>query len=116
MHKSFPFQINQYGHIQEADDDKHLRDMMEQILFTIPGERVNRPEFGCGVQLLVFGSIQAEMLSVKQSMIQIELQKYLGHLMQLQVVNITAHETQLDIFIRYLPFVGDQAKEVVFTR
>lgn len=116
MHKSFPFKINQYGHIQDADDDKHLRDMMEQILFTIPGERVNRPTFGCGVQLLVFGSIQPEMLSVKQSMIQTELQQYLGHLMQLQTVNITAQESRLNILIRYLPFAGNQAREAVFTR
>ena len=116
MHINFPFQINHYGHIQEADADKHLRDMMEQILFTIPGERVNRPDFGCGVQMLVFGSIMPEMLSVKQSMIQAEIQKYLGHLLQLKEVKITTEDSQLNILIRYAPFTDNQTKEAVFTR
>jgi len=116
MQKSFPFQINHYGHISEADADKHLRDMMEQILFTIQGERVNRPEFGCGVQMLVFGSIQPEMLTVKQSLIQMELQKYLGHLMQLREVKISTEESKLTILIRYTSFADNQLYEAVFTR
>ena len=116
MHKSFPFQINHYGHINEADDEKHLRDMMEQILFTIQGERVNRPDFGCGVQLLVFSAIQPEMLTVKQSLIQMELQKYLGHLMQLREVKISTQDSQLNILIRYTSFADNQLHEAVFTR
>ena len=115
-HKYFPFQINSYGHIETADDDAHIRQMMEQILFTIPGERVNRPHFGCGVQMMVFGSTQPELLAVKQSMIETELQQYLGHLVRLEAVQITQKESRVSVLIRYTVLNHNQSHEAVFTR
>ena len=49
MNLHFPFQPDQRGRSGEADNDAHLHDMIEQVLFTVPGERVNRPDFGCGL-------------------------------------------------------------------
>lgn len=94
----------------------HIREMMEQILFTVPGERVNRPEFGCGVQMMVFGSTQPEVLSVKQAGIQSELQKYLGHLIQLQEVNISTEESRVNILIRYISYVDEKYYEAEFSK
>ena len=54
MSLHFPFQPDHRGRSAEADDATHLRDMIEQVLFTVPGERVNRPDFGCGLLQLVF--------------------------------------------------------------
>jgi Bacteriophage baseplate protein W len=116
MHKSFPFRINNYGHIHESGNDAHIREMMEQILFTVPGERVNRPEFGCGVQMMVFGSTQPEVMSVKQTGIHSELQKYLGHLIQLQEVKISAEESRINILIRYISYADECYYEAEFSR
>jgi phage baseplate assembly protein W len=117
QHKRFPFQINRYGHVQESDDNDHLREMMEQILFTIPGERVNRPDFGCGIQMLVFGTTQSELIALKQSSVHAELQKYLGHLTRFDEVRITVSEdSRVDILIRYTPHTYQQQQEVTFTR
>lgn len=37
-----------------ATRSEHIRGQIEQVLFTLPGERVFRPEFGAGVKALVF--------------------------------------------------------------
>ena len=50
----FPFEPDARGRSRNADDAEHVRDMIEQVLFTVPGERVNRPDFGCGLLQLVF--------------------------------------------------------------
>ncbi len=101
MHKSFPFCINNYGHIHEADEHQHVREMMEQILFTLPGERVNRPEFGCGLQLMVFGETVPEVLFVKQANVHSELQKYLSHLVHIDEVKVSTEGSQVNVLVRY---------------
>jgi phage baseplate assembly protein W len=54
MHIDYPFHLNAQNRTAEANEDEYIRDLIEQVLFTIPGERVNRPEFGCGLMQLVF--------------------------------------------------------------
>jgi len=50
---AFPFQIGSLG-AEIAEHARHVRDQIEQVLFTSPGERVFRPEFGAGIRALVF--------------------------------------------------------------
>ena len=54
MNIDFPFHSDSRGRTATTDDDDHIRDMIEQFLFTNPGERVNRPDFGSGLLQLVF--------------------------------------------------------------
>jgi len=115
MNKSFPFRFDKYGHIQNADNNEHVREMMELILFTMPGERVNRPDFGCGVQLMVFGSTVGEVMSVKQANIQSELQRHLGHLINIQEVVISTEESRVNILIRYVLYADENQHQVIFS-
>lgn len=50
---AFPFRVGADG-VGTTDRTKHVREQIEQVLFTAPGERVFRPEFGAGVRNLVF--------------------------------------------------------------
>jgi phage baseplate assembly protein W len=54
MNIDFPLHFDSRGHTAKADDDNHIRDMIEQLIFTNPGERVNRPDFGSGLLQLIF--------------------------------------------------------------
>lgn len=116
MYKKFPFQFNLYGHISSTTYDLHIQEMLEQILFTSPGERVNRPDFGCGVELMVFGSTSPEILSVKQTQINSQIQKWLGHLIQVLEVKITTNENRVEILIRYMIYQNQQETTQVFSR
>ena len=49
MEIAYPFHVDGRGRSAPADANEHIRQMIEQVLFTAPGERVNRPEFGTGL-------------------------------------------------------------------
>ena len=53
-HLDHPWHIDATGRTAQTDDAGHLRDLIEQVLFTAPGERVMRPDFGSGLLGLVF--------------------------------------------------------------
>jgi len=53
-HLGFPFNIDKSGHVNATSGEEAIRGKIIQVLFTTPGERVNLPEFGCGLFNLVF--------------------------------------------------------------
>lgn len=53
MNIAYPFRFDGGGRTATADDDRHIRDLIEGVLFTNPGERVNRPDFGSGLGQLL---------------------------------------------------------------
>jgi len=61
---TFPFSVGAGG-AAVSDRRAHVREQIEQVLFTDPGERVFRPEFGAGIRAVIFepnGSVLAEIL------------------------------------------------------
>ena len=80
MNIDFPLHFDGRGRTAATDDADHIRDMIEQLLFTNPGERVNRPDFGSGLMQLVFAPNSRELASALQFTIQAEVQRYLGDL------------------------------------
>jgi phage baseplate assembly protein W len=66
---AFPIRPGPDGRLRLADPDEGIRNSIFLILSTAPGERVMRPEFGCGVHDLVFqpntaalrGAVQARV-------------------------------------------------------
>ena len=102
MNIAFPFQIDGSGRTATTDDDTHIRDMIEQLLFTRPGERVNRPNFGSGLQQLVFNPNSAELASALQFSLQAALQQWLGDLINVQSVEVTSQDSTLQVTIIYM--------------
>ena len=66
----FPFQIDNYGRVADPDYEVHVQQMIELVLFTSPGERVNRPEFGCGLLQLIFGPDSEALASATEYLVQ----------------------------------------------
>ena len=102
MHIDFPFHFDGRGRTAAIDDDGHIRDMIEQLLFTHPGERVNRPDFGSGLMQLVFAPNSPELAAALQFTLQAALQRYLGDVIELQGLDVAAADSRLDIEVRYL--------------
>ncbi len=97
----YPFHFDNRGRTAEATPDDHIRDMIEQILFTSPGERVNRPDFGCGVQRLVFAPNSDALAAATQFMVQGSLQEWMGDLIEIEEVDVQNEESSLIILVRY---------------
>ena len=88
MNIDFPYHIAVDGRTAATGTDDHIRDMIEQVLFTNPGERVNRPSFGCGLLQLIFSPNSPELATATQFLIQGSLQQWLGELIQLDSVDV----------------------------
>jgi Bacteriophage baseplate protein W len=101
MHVAFPFHADARGRTAPADDQAHIRDLMEQVLFTAPGERVNRPTFGSGLMQLVFDPNRQEVASATQMLVQSSLQQWLGELIEVEDATVEGGSEKLVVTIVY---------------
>jgi uncharacterized protein len=101
MNLAFPFNFDSTGHTAQTDLLTHISDMIEQILFTSPGERVNRPTFGSGTAQLVFAPNSDVLAGVQQQAIQAGLQQWLSDLIRVQSVTVSADDATLQITVVY---------------
>lgn len=101
MNIGYPFRIDGSGRTAAESEQDHIRDLIEQVLFTTPGERVNRPDFGSGLTQLVFGATNDEMMAATQVLIQASLQQWLSDLIEVEAVEVRSHEGILNITVRY---------------
>jgi uncharacterized protein len=116
MNIDFPFHLDALGRTAATGDDDHVRDMIEQLLFTNPGERVNRPDFGSGLLQLVFAPNSQELASALQFTTQAALQRYLGDLIDLQDLEVAAEEATLRVTVKYVVRRTQAAQTQTFVR
>jgi phage baseplate assembly protein W len=99
----FPYQFDGRGRTRGASVDDYLRQLVEQVLFTSPGERVNLPDFGSGLLQLPFAPNSLELAAATQFAVQAALQKWLGNLIKVIAVDATAQNEQLIVTVTYAP-------------
>ena len=102
MNIDFPYHFDSTGRTASTGDDDHIRDMIEQLLFTNLGDRVNRPDFGSGLLQLVFAPNSPELAAALQFTIQATLQRYLGDLIDLQSLQVTVVDSTLNVTVIYV--------------
>ena len=112
----YPLRLDGRGHTATTDGDDPVRDLIEQILFTVPGERVNRPDFGCGLLQLVFAPNSAELAAATQFTVAAALQQWLGDLVQIQEVRVEADEGALNVTVAYVVILTQQQRVARFIR
>lgn len=98
----YPFQIDGRGRSATTDPDDHIRDMIEAVLFTSPGERVNRPDFGCGLLEMVFMPNSDVLATATQLTVQGSLQKWLGDHINVEQVRVAAEDERLVVDVVYV--------------
>jgi len=98
----FPLRFDGRGRTARADDDEHVRDMIEQLLFTAPGERVNRPTFGSGALELVFAPNGDALGAAVRLSLEAALQETLGDLIEVVGVNVEANDATLQLEVTYV--------------
>ena len=95
----FPYHLDGRGRTAETDEDDHIRDLIYQVLFTNPGERVNRPDFGCGIGQLVFMPNSEVLAAATQFLVQGSLTRWLEDVIAVQRVNVVAAENTLTVSV-----------------
>jgi len=101
---AFPFRIDPAsGQAARSGYAAHVEQMIRQVLLTDPGERVDLPEFGCGVRQLIFAPNSDALAATTQLIVLQSLNKWLGDQIQVQKVAVTRPEpAQLFIQIEYV--------------
>jgi phage baseplate assembly protein W len=102
MNVDFPYHFDGRERTAEADEADHIRDLIEQILLTNPGERVNRPEFGAGLLQQVFAPARPEAAATMEFIIRGALQQNLGRRITVEEVEVSAEDSTLRIAITYV--------------
>lgn len=97
----FPYHFDDRGRTASTGPDDHVRALIEQLLFTAPSERVNRPEFGSGILQLVFSPNTPEIASALQFATQAALIQWLGDVIDVRDVRVQAEDATLRIEIDY---------------
>jgi phage baseplate assembly protein W len=112
----FPFHVDGRGRTATTGDADHLRDLIEQVLFTAPGERVMRPDFGSGLLALVFEPGGPELVATTQHLVQGALQQELGSLIAVDSVEVTQDEGTLTVSVSYVALSTQQRTSETFSR
>ncbi|MFB6891293.1 GPW/gp25 family protein [Kitasatospora sp. NPDC056327] len=99
---AFPFRIDSRGRTSEAAYDDHVRDLVEQLLFTSPGERVMHPDFGCGLLDLVFAPNSPELAATLQLSVQAALQRWLGDLIEVVSLEVSGEDSVVRVELAYV--------------
>jgi len=100
-HLDFPLHVDGRGRLAVTDADDHVRDMIHQVLFTSPGERVNRPDFGCGLLQMVFMPNSEPLAIATQFTVQGALQRWLGDIIRIERVDVAAEDAVLRVDVVY---------------
>ena len=114
MDVDFPLHFDSRGRTASALPDKHVRDLIEQLIFTNHGERVNRPDFGSGVLQLVFAPNSPELAATVQFTLQAALQMWLGDVIDVADLTVRADDARLSIDLAYVIKASGQAQTARF--
>lgn len=101
MDLDHPYHVDRHGKTASSGGLDHIRDLIEQVLFTTPGERVMRPDFGSGLLGLVFEPNSTALAVTIQMLVQGSLQQHLGHLIAVQSVEVKNEEDALLVDVNY---------------
>lgn len=116
MDISYPYSIGANGRTQTAAIDLHIRGLIEQVLFTSPGERVNRPTFGAGLRKLVFEPGGEALASTLQMAVQGAIQQWLAGLILVESVTVSAANSTINVSVRYVVRQTMERKTAEFSR
>jgi hypothetical protein len=97
----YPYTFDNRGRTATTDEDEHVRDLIEQVLFTSPGERVNRPTFGSGLMQLVFAPASDEVATATQFLVQSSLQNWLSDRIKVESVDVANEDSTLTVTVAY---------------
>lgn len=98
----FPYDVDALGRTAGTSDEEHVRDMIEQVLFTAPGERVNRPTFGSGLLALVFAPASDALVSATEMTVQAALQEWLSDVVDIRQVDVERRESAIAVTVSYV--------------
>lgn len=98
---NFPLQVGPHGHTLQTDATHYAEQLIEQLLFTNPGERLNQPQLGCGLIEMLFDAGTEELRAATQFQILASLQQWLSAVVKVVAVAVNATGSRFDVTVTY---------------
>jgi uncharacterized protein len=111
----FPYHFDGRGRTATTGEANHIRDLIEQVLFTSPGERVMRPDFGAGLLTLVFEPNSSTLAATTQFLVQSALQQHLSHLIAVNAVSVDNLDAALQVTVQYAVLADGSTQQASFS-
>jgi phage baseplate assembly protein W len=112
----YPFPFDGRGRTAGTPEGDHIRDLIEQVLFTAPGERVNRPTFGSGLLKLLFEPTDSALAATTQLAVQGALQQWLGDVILVEAVQVESQESTVQVTVQYVVRLTQRRQVAEFRR
>ena len=109
-----PYHFDGRGRTALTGEADHVRDLIEQVLFTSPGERVMRPDFGAGLLALVFEPNSSTLAATLQFLVQSALQQHLSHLIAVNAVAVENIDAALQVTVQYAVLADGSTEQASF--
>ncbi|MBI3529356.1 MAG: GPW/gp25 family protein [Betaproteobacteria bacterium] len=109
-----PYHFDGRGRTATTGKLDHIRDLIEQVLFTAPGERVMRPDFGAGLLALVFEPNSGTLAATTQFLVQSGLQRHLSDLIAVNTVTVENDDAALRVTVAYTVLEDGSAQQATF--
>ena len=113
---AFPLSVDGRGRTAVAGTERHVHDLVEAVLFTTPGERLNRPDFGCGLAQFLFAPVDAAIVGTAEIHVRSGLQRWLGDVIDLSGVEVELVESTVRVTVQYLLRATGTATTATFER
>ena len=116
MHIDHPYHLDNRGRTAQTADQDYVRDLIEQVLFTMPGERVNRPTFGSGLMQFVFAPNNDLLAGALETTVQAALQEHLSEYAAIESVGVECEDSTLSIRVQYVLRLTRERQVAEFSR
>lgn len=116
LYLKYPFQLGSNRRLALTDEDAYLDGLIEQVLFTMIGERVNRPEFGCNLLGLLYEPLDGVLLNTAKVMVDTALRRWLEGQIEVEGVDVSSDDQQLTVQITYKRPKSTTSRVVEFTK
>ena len=111
-HVAFPYSIGPNGLTERVPTSVYLEQLLEQIVFVEPGERVNRPDFGCPLRRLTFTSGKSEITTAVEALVQSALRQWVDPSIHIQGVDVVSEDATVRVTITYADAKAHQLRKV----
>jgi hypothetical protein len=98
---AFPWRPDGRGRTASCSEEQHVRQLIEQVLLTAPGERVMRPDFGGGLLQRVFEPNGPELLATTRYLVQAALERHLGGRVGIDRLEVEARDELLLVTVSW---------------
>jgi phage baseplate assembly protein W len=111
-----PFAFDHRGRTATSGDDDHIRDLIKMVLFTNPGERVNRPDFGCGLKQLVFAPASDTLAATTRQLVHGALLQWLSDVILVEAVEVELGDGMITVNVAYSRRDNGERREDSFSK